>query len=279
MNVEDGLWSDQRFLRFCIKIGDEARAVGYVVLAWKLAQKHWCPDRKPIPEKDWFEAGLPEDLIETGLAERKEDGRIYVRGSESQFAWWFQRQEAGKKGGEASAAKRSPGGRRAVAKRSGSKSKQIQPSSSSSFSFSSSSSSSDSSSISENYSVGEASGELPVEVYNPIGYFIGVYRKAYQARYGAEAKPDVTGKIQGQIKRLLEDVPLARACALVQTYCAMSDQWFVTKAHDFGTFLANLSKVGLALDTGKTITRTEARQAETSSYHQDQLRRIAEGSL
>lgn len=104
--MEDALWADKRFMRFCIRMGDEVRAVGSLVLAWKLAQKHWCPERGPIPDAEWLASELPEALIECGLAERKDDG-VYLKGAEEQFAWWFdgidQRRKAGRTGGRISA--------------------------------------------------------------------------------------------------------------------------------------------------------------------------------
>lgn len=103
--------------------------------------------------------------------------------------------------------------------------------------------------------------------------------KAYQARYGVDARPDLRGKVQGEIRRFVEETPLERACALIETYCAMNDRWFLTKCHDFGTFIANLSKVGLKLDTGKAVTAIEAGHAETQDFYQNQLERIRRGEL
>lgn len=97
-----------------------------------------------------------------------------------------------------------------------------------------------------------------------MGYFIGVFVKSYQARYGEKARPDLRGRVQGQIKRLLADLPLGRACELIQVYCQMNDAWFLTKAHDFGTFYENVGKVSLALDTGRYTTQAEARAADQS---------------
>mgnify|MGYP003343778758 CR=1 FL=1 len=56
--------------------------------------------------------------------------------------------------------------------------------------------------------------------------------------------------MQGQIRRYLAETPIDRACSLIEQFCAMNDSWFSTKGHDFGTFVENLSKVGLALDVG-----------------------------
>lgn len=98
INLEDSLWSDPRFMKLCVKLQDEEKALGRIIIAWRFAQKFWCPHKKPIPEKTWLEAHLGTELIEVGLAKKMPDG-IYISGSEEQFAWWFQRQAAGRKGG------------------------------------------------------------------------------------------------------------------------------------------------------------------------------------
>jgi hypothetical protein len=77
------------------------------------------------------------------------------------------------------------------------------------------------------------------------------YFEAYQKRYGEKCRPDVGGKIQGVVKALLRDIPLNRACDLVQVYLQMDTKWFITKAHDIVTFKENLNVIGNALDTGK----------------------------
>jgi hypothetical protein len=92
--VEDSLWSDSRFMDLGIKVGDKFKAIGIMVIAWKVAQKFWCPERNPIPEEAFLEAGLPEALIEVHLAERLPSG-IRMRGSEEHFKWWFEKQAAG----------------------------------------------------------------------------------------------------------------------------------------------------------------------------------------
>lgn len=96
INVEDSLWSDPRFMDLCLLLGDKFKALGVILVAWKMAQKHWCPDRAPIPAHEWFSAGLGKEMTKVGLA-REAQGGIYICGSEEHFAWWFQRQEAGKK--------------------------------------------------------------------------------------------------------------------------------------------------------------------------------------
>lgn len=80
--------------------------------------------------------------------------------------------------------------------------------------------------------------------------FIAAYITAYRKRYGEASRPDISGKVQGEIKRLLKDVPVQRACNLVQVYLQMDTPWFKIKCYDITTFCQNLNPIGLALDTG-----------------------------
>jgi hypothetical protein len=85
--------------------------------------------------------------------------------------------------------------------------------------------------------------------------FIGVYVKAFKGRFGNNVRPDLSGKVQGQIKRFLAETKPERAKALIETYLSMKDHWFETKAYDFTTFLENLQKIGLAVDRGDVSGR------------------------
>ncbi len=99
INWEDSIWSDPRFMKLCVKLGDEEKAAGKILMAWRLAQKCWCPDKLPIPKEKW---SFGSDLIEVGLAKESGDG-IYMCGSEEHFDWWFKKVNAGKIGGLAKA--------------------------------------------------------------------------------------------------------------------------------------------------------------------------------
>ena len=79
---------------------------------------------------------------------------------------------------------------------------------------------------------------------------IATYVKAYQQRYGKNAKPQIIGKTAGQFKTLAKDIPSERLCQLIEVYLQMEDPWFVKKGHDVNTLLTNIQKIALALDTG-----------------------------
>lgn len=100
-----------------------------------------------------------------------------------------------------------------------------------------------------------------------IQEFIGIYVKAFKKKY-PDGRPTLHGKAQGQIKRFLKDYPFERACDLIQVYFQMEEQWFETKAFDFSTFLENLQKIELALDTGKQVRP----QSELESWLKNKLK-------
>lgn len=96
-----------------------------------------------------------------------------------------------------------------------------------------------------------ANGKHSPPLSEGVGRFIGTYVKSFQTRYGDQVRPDLGGKVQGQIKTLLKGMPIDRACQLVQVYLQMEVPWFNTKCHDIGTFIENLNPVAIALDTGQ----------------------------
>jgi len=107
INVEDDLFKDQRFFELASKIGGVQNALGAIVWAFIVAQKHYkneASDRL-IPLSEWKRQLCSDYLIEAGLAIEKEKG-VYVCGSDEQFSWITQRVEAGRKGGLAKGAKR-----------------------------------------------------------------------------------------------------------------------------------------------------------------------------
>lgn len=259
INIEDSLWEDERFLDLVSKVGNVASAVGAVVLAFKLAQRFWVPDERPIPSVRFRSIPFSSDLISTGLARESDDGAfIHVSGSKDQFSWLTQRSKAGRENKGKKRERKLNGTKRNKTELNGSNppSPSLTPSLP----------------LSPVFSEGENS--FP-DVKNPIGFFIGRYVNAYQKKFGQDARPDLRGKVQGQIKRFVSETPLDRAVALIEQYLEMNDYWFTTKAYDFGTFVENLSKVGLALDTGKRITQADARSGESVDFYKSQMQRLA----
>lgn len=285
LNIEDCWWTDPRRSALIRLLGgDEEAADGTALRAWRLAQEFWKHDRQLIPEGLFSTLRGAQEMIQVGLADVR-DAFVYVRGSSAYLDWVREKRQAGRAGGKLSAKRPRDAKGRLQAKSKHPPSshqaepKQIQASYSSSSSFSGSDSFSDSGSNSEIYSVGGEPSGAPAAFRtqhpSPVRFFIGNYVKAYQRRYGAAARPSLSGKVQGQIKRFLDETPLDRACELILVYVSMNDPWFITKAHDFTTFVENLSKVGLALDTGTVVTRKEAQNAESADFYRNQMARLA----
>jgi hypothetical protein len=96
INIEDSLYKEQAFIDLVVATGSIEVALGALVRAWTVAQKYWVPDRKRIPRDVWDRERLRQAIIDSGLADENADG-IYMRESDEQFSWLFQRSEAGKK--------------------------------------------------------------------------------------------------------------------------------------------------------------------------------------
>ena len=105
LTVSASLLGDPRFLKLCVRLGDEEKAIGKVVLAYKLAAEFWWPNRQAIPAAAWSAASLGSELLEVGLANTVDAGpgcgvSVLVEGLEEQFAWRFHVAGAGAKGGK-----------------------------------------------------------------------------------------------------------------------------------------------------------------------------------
>lgn len=125
ISIDNTLFTDSRFTTLMVKIGSAEAALGAVVMLWIVAQEYWKRDYGLISENTWKKKKLNNLLLEVGLAEKR-DGGIYAAGSKKNFAWLFQKVEAGKSGGKKSAEmRRSNSGKLvssgATAARSGSK--------------------------------------------------------------------------------------------------------------------------------------------------------------
>jgi len=99
IKIDEELFQDARYKKLIELIGDEFKALGSLVIAWKLAREHWVPNKKSIPEDDWFALNLPDEIFEVKLATRKPDCTIYMKGTQERFDTDFKRRKAGRLGG------------------------------------------------------------------------------------------------------------------------------------------------------------------------------------
>lgn len=277
VNIDDTIDNDPRIMLLKSVVG-EITAWGSLVGAYRVAERYFVPDRKPIPANLFNILPWGKALLETGVAELTEDRTgVFIIYSEEQFSWRFAKSENGKKGGRPKTLVAEPESHRTKEEETQAKPEEAE--------------------ISEanlskpkksevKLSEPKQSDVKPLPLPLPLSLslentktkklkardappvdaarFIGTYVKAFQSRYPAQEgrappRPCLFGKVQGQIKKYLEEVPIDRACELIQAYCQMDDPWFKTKCHDFTTFAENQNKICIALDTGEDSSQSSNR--------------------
>jgi len=107
INVEDSIWCDPR-AKACVRILGEFRAMGAILVLWRVAQGYWCKGgaRAPIPKEIYESYGFPEELLRFGLVFKSEQGDYFASGSKKHFDWRIEHMEAAIKGGKKSAQNR-----------------------------------------------------------------------------------------------------------------------------------------------------------------------------
>ena len=254
INIEDSLFKDARFIDLCIHYGDKAKALGAVTWAFIVAQRFYLSQESArlIPLSEWKRQQCDDKLIDLGLAEMRQDG-VYVSGSEIQFAWLIQKQEAGKKGGRPKSnikGKQKAGGYRAKAGESGSNPLTLSPSLSPSLSLSHSPALSQ-----KNSSEGVASSpsrSMGAEIWE-------AYRVAYQRRYQVDPVRNAT--TNSQCTALGKRLGLA-ALEVVAFYLTHNDGYYLRNQHPIGACLANCESLHTQMQRGQAVTSLQVRTAE-----------------
>lgn len=117
--------------------------------------------------------------------------------------------------------------------------------------------------------------DLPQEAQeNPVQALIAHYCDCFRERY--KTNPQIMGQDAGTAKRLVKDMGLTRSKDLITTYLQINDGYFINRRHDLKTFAANVSKVKVAHDTGKSITQREAAQADRRETTKNAFARLLE---
>ncbi len=94
INIEDTLYRDNRFCELVIKLGSKEAAVGALVCAWSVAQSYYLTNGGKIPIPVWKQQKLREEILQVELAAISDGEFIYLSGTEEQFKWLKQKQEA-----------------------------------------------------------------------------------------------------------------------------------------------------------------------------------------
>lgn len=261
INLEDTLLNGPK-LKFLCKSMPRFIAIGKLVELFEIAQLYWKQDRRLIPNDVFGLGEFPAEFETFGFIEKRPGG-VYVCGSEDQFEWLHQRIEAGRRGGKKSGEIRE---NKALEKANNKQAPSNQnpltlpltltPVLNLDY---------EQRTKGENeksFAIAQAPLRSPITLEkkisekkqndaNKASRFVAAYVEAWQLKFGAKTRPDVSGKVQGQIKTLLADHTIEEAIRLMETYLRMDEQWFKTKSWDFTTFLENKQKVMLASQTQK----------------------------
>lgn len=271
INIEDSLWADQRFIQLCIKTGDMAKAVGAVLLAFKLAQRFWVPDQRNIPSVQFRSTPLASDLIEVGLAEYFDNEQfVYVKGTKEQFGWLIQRSQAGKAkkprplkslDNSLNGIERDLSGSNGIERNETSYSSSYSPSSSSSYSKEEFKSYSEVPVSDVPSSRPDQKKPLkPKEPPNPLNKQTWEsYEKGYLRRYGVS--PVRNAKVNGQIANLVKRLGV-EAPAVAAFYLTHNNSWYTQKAHSVDGLLADAEALRTQMATGRQVNQNSARDVE-----------------
>jgi hypothetical protein len=264
INIEDSLFKDARFIDLCIYYGDKAKALGVITWAFVVAQKYYLSEESArlIPLSEWKRQQCDDKLIEIGLAEMRPEG-IYVSGSEDQFAWLIQKQQAGKKGGRPKSnikEKRKAGGYRAKAEESGSNPLTLTPSLTPTLSLSQA----HSQNISERVKNAPSRASGGTQIWE-------AYREAYKTRYGVEPVRNATTNSQCNAlhKRLGES-----AIEVVRFYLTHNDGYYLRSQHPIGLALAQAESLHTQWQRGVAVTSTQVRNAEKTINNAETLQAL-----
>lgn len=239
INIEDTLESHDEFWELMKLVGDRDRALGQCVRFFRLAQDCYAKGF-PLSKQLLADKGI-EHFIDAGFAVQCSifPDSFQVKNPEKFFAWIMQRVEGGKSKSNAkidalnkNRLKRweKQNGIRTGTERNRTDTEPLTPSPS--------------------LSLSQLRNKKGEEASPPNGAreFIAAYCDAIKKRYGKS--PLITGKLAGQFKNFLKEVPLQTAIQLVQAYVQMDNKWFTEKCHDFQTFLNNLNKISIGLQIG-----------------------------
>lgn len=97
----------------------------------------------------------------------------------------------------------------------------------------------------------------------PQQIFVARYIQAFRGKFGETTRPELSTKTLAQIRVFLTQFDLERAVNMIEAYFKIQDPWFETKCYDFVTFMQNIEKVSLSLQTGSNSDKPEQEKKST----------------
>ncbi len=98
------------------------------------------------------------------------------------------------------------------------------------------------------------------------------YSQAYSARHGAE--PTRNAKINGMLGKFMDRVPVEEAPAIAAFYVSHNGRLYVNSMHAIDLLLRDAEKLRTEWQTGKVMTTSEARNAESVDSVRQQADRV-----
>lgn len=92
------------------------------------------------------------------------------------------------------------------------------------------------------------------DVVSPVQKLIGFYVEEIQRKYGPKARPNLDGKAQGIVKRLLKTYTPSQVARLIRTYMEMTDKAFVDAGYSLFMLENKLQHVIIKATTGQDIS-------------------------
>lgn len=264
INIEDSLFKDGAFLDLAIAMSSRHAALGAVVEAFIIAQEFYLNEEtnRLIPLTEWNRRKAVGLVIECGFAELRGENKdfVYVRGSEKQFAWLLQRQEAGSKGGrpkndkspdqiKPQETKPEESGR--LSEQTGSNPLTLSLTPPLTLSLTSNSNSS---------SDKKPKKKLTSEQSEQNKKIWESYFNAYRLRYGID--PVRNAAVNSQVSQLREKIGFETAVDLVKFYLTHNKSFYLLNTHTFGHCLVDAETLRTQWLRGKAITNNEVKNFE-----------------
>lgn len=269
INIEDSIYKDDRFINLILKLGNKHTALGMMVSAWTLAQKHYLNETndRSIPLNEWEQSGL-NLVLEVGLAEKQKNG-VYVKGSEEQFKWLHQRAEAGRKSAKNRDKKLKSKGK--LENERSLNETERQPTDATPLSLTLSPT------LPLSLSQSSFSEKVPAEK-NLAGTELNrriwfSYREAYMAKYGVEPARNAT--VNSQIKSLGQKLG-EEAVEVVKFYLKSNNSYYIRKSHDIAACLTDYATLRTQWLRNREITSADIKDFERAQQFQNTMRRIEE---
>lgn len=268
INIKDSLYKDDRWFKLISVVGCKYKALGLLVNAWSLGQKHW--KHEGVPRKYWSKDF--DVLLECEFATKLSEEMYYIKGSKKAFKIKLQKSKGGKKSAELRknvsdqikqtknprGLKRSSRGVNTSSR--GLEDKNIELSSSETQTKEP---------VSDKILQIENSKLLSQKCWES-------YKNAYLKTWKKEPIRNalVNSQINSIVKRLGKDAP-----NVIDFYVNHKDSFFVKHCHPIGLCLQNAEGLHTQWVKNQPITGATIKQYETQQQFYEQQERILKGEL